>query len=292
MTAQILITGAPGNVGSEVVCALQQTEVPFRIGAFNPEKAQRVFGKDAEIVKFDFLKSETYAQAFEGIDRMFLVRPPTLSNVKRDITPAIRAAVTAGVKHIVFLSIQGVENNRFVPHHKIEQVVLDSGADFTFLRAGFFMQNLSTTHCSEIRDQNVIALPVGTAKTSFIDVRDIAAAVVCALLEPKHRNKRYTLTGNEALNYDEVVQKLSVTLHRTIRYTHPSTLSFILRQLNYGHKLSYTLIMTMLYTLTRFGNARSVSADVEEILGKPPISFDQFAADYRGAWQPSEAGLT
>src|SRR5689334_5646422 len=118
MTAKILITGAPGNVGSEVVKGLIG-KAPFRIGAYNVETAWTAFGSDQDIVRFDFLDPATYGPAFTGIETMFLVRPPALANVKRDIAPVLIAAKQAGVKHIVFLSLQGVEQNRLVPHYKI-----------------------------------------------------------------------------------------------------------------------------------------------------------------------------
>ncbi len=286
MKSQILITGATGNVGSEVVRELQRKGVPFRVGAYDAPKAAVQMGAAAEIVPFDFLNPATFAKAFEGIERMFLVRPPALANVERDIAPAIHAAVRAGVKHIVFLSIQGVENNRVVPHYKIEQAILKAGIQYTFLRASFFMQNLSTTHASEIRDHNEIALPVGNARTSFIDARDIAAVAACALTEEGHANQCYTLTGSEALNYDEVAAKLSTSLGRAIRYTHPSVFGFIWRQLKAGQALPYTLVMTALYTITRLGNASTVTTDTEHVLGRMPIRFDQFALDYRRSWEP------
>ncbi|HUN05662.1 MAG TPA: SDR family oxidoreductase [Aggregatilineales bacterium] len=289
MKSHILITGATGNVGTEVVRELQRKGIPFRVGAYDTAKAATQLKTAGDIVLFDFLEPGTYSSAFEGIEHVFLVRPPALSNVERDIAPAIQAAGKAGVKHIVFLSIQGVENNRVVPHYKIEQAILNAGIQYTFLRASFFMQNLSTTHASEIRDQDEIALPVGNARTSFIDVRDIAAVAVCALTDAGHANQSYTLTGGEALNYDEVAAKLSAKLGRLIRYTHPSMLNFIWRQLKAGQTLPYTLVMTALYTITRLGNASIVTTDTQQILGREPIRFDQFALDYRQSWERQAA---
>ncbi len=289
MQTRILVTGAPGNVGTEVVRELQRMNVPFRVGAYHVEAARKLFGDDIDITHFDFLDEATYAPTFDGIERMFLVRPPALSNVKRDIAPALDAAVQAGVQHIVFLSIQGVENNHVVPHYKIEQHILTTGVAYTFLRASFFMQNLATTHQSEIRDHAEIALPVGAAKTSFIDVRDIAAVAALILTESGHANQKYTLTGAEALDYEQVAGKLSTVLQRPIRYTKPSIVGFIRQQLAQGRALGYTLVMTALYTITRFGNAKEVTQDVETILARPPFSFDQFAEDYRAVWQPQHA---
>lgn len=280
----ILVTGAPGNVGTEVVHALQRAGVPHRVGAYHLDSARSAFGGETDIVHFDFLNPETYRNTFTGIEQMFLVRPPALANVQRDIAPAIWAAVGAGVKHIVFLSIQGVEKNRVVPHYKIEQLILKTGVQYTFLRASFFMQNLSTTHQAEIRERSEIALPVGKARTSFIDVRDIAAVAAHALTEERQTSNIYTLTGAEALDYSQVATKLAAVLDRPIRYTDPSAIRFVRRQLAEGKKLGYTLVVTMLYTITRFGNANQVTHDVENLLGRPPITFDQFAQDHRECW--------
>ena len=284
MQPHILVTGATGNVGAELVKQLQNAGIAFRAGVTHPDSAREKLGTDIDLVHFDFLDSTTYTSAFIGIEQMFLVRPPALANVKRDIAPAVRAAVDAGVRQIVFLSIQGVENNRIVPHHKIEQLILELDVDYTFLRCGFFMQNLSTTHRDEIRDRDEIALPVGKARTSFIDVRDIAAVALKTLTEEGHARRSYTLTGAEALDYYEVAAKLSSVLDRPIVYKNPSPFSFLRQQLSTGQKLGYALVVTGLYTITRFGNAETVSDDVTRILGRTPISFDQFAQDYRAAW--------
>lgn len=285
MSSEILITGAPGNVGTEVVRALQSMGVAFRIAAWNTDQAHQVFDHE-DIVHFDFLNPETYAATFNGIKRMFLVRPPQLANVQEEIAPAVHAAIAAGVEHIVFLSLQGVENNRVVPHFKIEQLLLESDVTYTFLRASFFMQNLSTTHCAEIRDANEIAVPVGKAPTSFIDTRDIAAVAARALTEAGHENKAYVLTGAEALDYYQVADILSDVLHRPIRYTNPSVITFFRRQLKRGSKVGFALVVTALYTITRFGNAKQVTQDVEQLLGRKPISFRQFAEDHQACWQP------
>jgi uncharacterized protein YbjT (DUF2867 family) len=285
----ILVTGAPGNVGTEVVRQLVQQGIPLRVGAYDVEHARETFGDDVEIVRFDFLDPATYRATFAGVERMFLVRPPALSNVQRDIAPAVWAAVGAGVQQIVFLSIQGVEQNRVVPHYKIEQLILETGVDYTFLRASFFMQNLTTTHREEIRTRNEIALPVGDAKTSFIDARDIAAVAARALSEDGHANQKYTLTGPDALDYHAVAQVLTRTLNRPIHYTRPSVFSFVRQQMAAGRPLMMTLVMTALYTITRFGNARQVTDDVAAILGRAPITFEQFAADHKAVWLLDEA---
>jgi len=283
----ILVTGALGNVGKEAIWGLKG-KASFRAAVRRIEEARTALGDDVELVKFDFLKPETFAAAFDGIETVFLVRPPALSNVKRDIAPAIHTAAQAGVKRMVFLSIQGVEHNPIVPHYKIEAAVRESGMAWTFLRASFFMQNLSTTHRQEIASSGEIVLPVGRAKTSFIDVRDIAAVAVKTLTEAGQENHAYTLTGGEALDYYEVAEIMSDVLGRHIRYANPSVLSFVQRQTAAGRPLGYTLVMTALYTITRLGNAAQVTWDTQALLGRAPITMRQFVADYRACWM-SEA---
>ncbi len=287
MAAKILVTGATGNVGSEVVKELTG-KVPFRVGASRVEAARRALGADCEIVPFDFLNPATFAPAFSGIEKLFLVRPPILANVKRDIAPALYAAKAAGVQHIVFLSLQGVDKNQLAPHYKIEKLILELGFSYTFLRASFFMQNLNTTHQAEIRDRSEIAVPVGKAKTSFIDVRDIAAVAARALIEDGHQNQMYTLTGSEALDYEEISDILSFVLGRRVQYTNPSAIAFLRSQLGQGKTAGFALVVTALYTITRFGNAKTVTSDVRKILGRQPITFIQYAQDYRQCWIPEQ----
>lgn len=283
MTKKILITGATGNVGTEVVRNMRD-KASVRIAVLDVSKARTTLGDDLDYVHFDFLKPETFASAFAGIERVFLVRPPALSNVQRDIAPSIQAAREVGVKQVVFLSLQGVEQNWITPHYKIEQLLRNSGMGWTFLRASFFMQNLSTTHRDEIRESGAITVPVGKAKTSFIDVRDIGAVAARVLSEKGHENRAYTLTGGETLDYFQAAETMSMILDRRIRYANPSALGFAWGQIANGRPVGFTLVMTMLYTLTRFGNAAEVTSDVHTILQRAPIRFQQYVQDYRHCW--------
>jgi uncharacterized protein YbjT (DUF2867 family) len=180
MNTDILVIGALGNVGAEVVTSLIQSGKRVRAADLFPEKVTARFGSSVEATAFDFAKPVTFAKTFQGIKKMFILRPPQISDIQKMMVPALEAAKTAGVEHMVFLSLIGIEGNKVVPHYKVEQWMIHSGLSYTFLRCSFFMQNLNTVHRSEIRDRNEIFLPVGSAKTSFLDVRDIGsvAAVI------------------------------------------------------------------------------------------------------------------
>lgn len=279
----LLITGAPGTVGSPLVESLRG-RTPMRIAARKIDAARAALGDDLDYVPFDFVKPETYTPAFDGIKQMFLLRPPQLANVERDIAPAVRAAVAAGVEHIVFLSLQGVERISFVPHAKIEAVIRDTGAAWTFLRAGFFMQNLSSTHREEIRDRDEIFVPAGRSKTAFIDARDIGEVAALTLTEPDHENQAYVLTGGELHDYYEVASLLSEILGRPIDYRDPALPRYIIQTWRRGTPLGFTLVTTMLYTLTRFGQAATIAEDTARLLGRSPRTLEQFIRDHREIW--------
>lgn len=303
MTDTILVTGALGNVGSAVVQSLSAAGYAARAADLNVAQLRARHGETVEAVMLDFGRPETFALALAGVKRLFLMRPPQITNVKRYLFPFVDAAQAAGVEHVVFLSLIGIEHNRGVPHFQVEQYLRASALRWTFLRASFFMQNLSGTHRAEIRDRGELYVPVGRGKTSFIDVRDIGAVAAVALTarlsvrlsahaegspksQPGHENTAYDLTGPAALDYDAVAAILSEVLGRKIVYRNPSVPAFLWRTLRRGTALPFALVMAFLYTQTRRGMSAFVTGDVARLLGRPPITLRQFAEDYRAVWQP------
>jgi uncharacterized protein YbjT (DUF2867 family) len=284
MELPILVMGALGNVGVEIVKRLQAEGRKVRAADIDEEKLKQRFGDSVECIRFDFTEPGTYAAAFQGIQNMFIMRPPHISNIKRDMAPAIAAAKQAGVKRAVFLSIIGIGNARFVPHYKVETGLKEQNFETTFLRCSFFMQNLNTTHRAEIRERSEIFVPVGNARTSFIDVRDIAAVAAICLTGEGHAGQNYDLTGGEALDYWQAAEILSGTLGREIRYRNPNPLRFLIETMRRGSSLAFAFVVMGLYTSTRFGMAQSVTDEVERLLGRKPITFKQFTEDYRDAW--------
>jgi uncharacterized protein YbjT (DUF2867 family) len=285
VTHPIFIIGATGNVGEQVARSLAGGGFPIRLGDFDLPRLRARFPDQSDLVRFDFADSSTYAPAFGGVKKIFLLRPPHITDVKRLMLPAIDAAQAAGVEHIVFLSLIGIENNTRVPHYPVEQHLLSCGLNYTFLRASFFMQNLNTQHREEIRTRGEIDVPVGRGRTSFIDVRDIGAVAALALTQPGHDRKAYDLTGAEALDYYQVAEIFTRILGRTIRYRDPSTAGFLLRRLRSGTPLPFALVMAMLYSSTRRGMADLVTGEVSRLLGRSPISLAQYVQDYRASWE-------
>jgi uncharacterized protein YbjT (DUF2867 family) len=290
MSAKILITGATGNVGAEVAKALLAAGAAVRAGDIDPQRARPRLGVDEngrlETIHFRFGEAGSYPAAFAGIERVFLMRPPQISDVQKYILPAIDAARTAGVRQFVFLSLIGIEHNQRVPHYAVEQYLRKLDVDYTFLRASFFMQNLNTTHRAEIRERSEIYIPAGRARTSFIDARDIGAVAARVLAEGQgHARAAYDLTGGEALDYYQAAELFSAVLGRPVRYRSPSTLAYLQRQLRAGTPLLFALITAWLYRETRRGMAATVTGEVERLLGRKPISLHQYIQDYQDCWK-------
>lgn len=287
----ILVIGALGNVGAEVVQELLARGARVRAADIDVARLKARFGGTVEAVHFDFSDPDTFAAAFRGVENMFLLRPPQISDVRRLMFPAIDAVKRAGVGYVVFLSLIGIEKLKVVPHYKVEQYLEQAGLQTTFLRCSFFMQNLNTAHRREIRERSEIVVPVGKARTSFVDVRDIGAVAAAALTEAGHAGQNYDLTGQEALDYWTVAEIMSVELGRRITYRNPHPLQFLIQSMRSGVPWRFALVMLGLYTSTRFGMAESVTDEIQRLIRREPISFRQYVKDYREMWIQREAQI-
>lgn len=285
MGDMILVTGATGNVGAEIVRQLVDGEKhSVRVAQRLKNMGNLSPSSGVEAVAFDFQQPETFADAFRGVSKLFLMRPPAISQVKTYIYPAIDAAVAAGVQQIVFLSLLGAERNPIVPHAKVETYIKSLGVPYTFLRASFFMQNLSTTHHQDIKEHSELFVPAGKGKTSFIDARDIASVAVIALTESGYENCAYSLTGSESLDYYEVAEIFTQVLGRQVVYNNPSIWKFALKMYKRRLNSKFIAVMIGIYTTVRLGFAGKVTPDTQEILQRTPLTMRQFVEDYRVCW--------
>ncbi len=200
--------------------------------------------------------------------------------------PSLEAAKAAGVGQMVLLSLQGAEHNKVVPHHALEEWLRASGVDWTFVRAAFFMQNLTTTHLADIRDRDQIIVPAGEGATAFVDAGDVAAVAVAALLDPdRHRNTAWTPTGPRSLTYQQVAAILAATLGRPVTYTRPGAISYALHaRRSMGMPWAMVAVTTAIYTIARLGRADAITTDVRTVTGVDPVSLEDFATPEKGMW--------
>lgn len=277
---RILITGATGNVGLEIIRALSEKSPKSEIyaGVKDPGKAdERLLGDHVKKVAFDFTKRDSIAQAFRTCDILFLLRPPQISDVKKYFAPLIDLASEQAVKHIVFLSVQGVEKSTIIPHHKIEKLIVESGINYTFLRPAYFMQNFLTTLRKDLIRRDLIYLPAGDARFTLIDLYDVGRVGAEVLLNSEsHMNQAYDLTNDEQLTFEEMAKQLSEVLGRNIRFKSPDLLSFYLKKKKNGMEYGMIMVMIMLHFLPRFQKTPETTNSVNNLTGFVPASFREF----------------
>lgn len=274
---KILVTGATGNVGQYVIQNLLTYNETIVAAGTNTQKLKLMFNDEIEVVEFDFTRPETFDNALKDIDRVFLMRPPHLGK-PTDLYPFLEAVKKHSIKLIAFLSLMGIEKNTIPPHYKIEKKIEELGIPYAHIRPGFFMQNISGIHAEEIKLKDMIYVPAGNSKTSFIDASDIGHAIALILHNfEQHINTKYTLTGSEALDYHQVAKILSHVLGRTIIYAKPSYFKYRSYYINH-RKLdkAYVNVTVALYFMTRMGTAKMITNDFFKLVGKEPNRFEDF----------------
>lgn len=282
----ILITGVTGNIGYQLYKLLKDAdELNLFAGVRNIKKARNELN-DNEIKyrELDFMKNTTFDSSLKDINTLFLMRPPAISKVKKYIFPFIDAAIESGVEHIVFLSLQGVENNKITPHYKIEQYIINRDIKYTFLRPSFFMENLTTTHKDEIKNLRKIIIPAGHGRTNFIAAYDIACAAMDVITNPKESSTAYELTGNHSYTYYEIAKIISEVINDKVEYTNPSILKFLKYRKRKKEKLAYILVMIALYSVAKAGKADGYSDELEILINRKPITFEEFAEQNKERW--------
>ena len=279
--SNILITGATGNIGYEVIGYLCKMDTPYRIiaGVRNIEKAKEIF-KDypkLEYIHFDFEDSRTFDKALLGIDKIFLLRPPHISDVDKYFKPLITAIKKNNISGVIFLSVQGAEKSKVIPHNKIESLIIESGVDYIFLRPSYFMQNLTTTLIKDIKTKREIILPAGNAKFNWIDIKNIGETA--AILLDKfvdYKNHAYELTGLENENFAEVTSLINKTIENPIKYKNVNPFKFYRIKKMEGMEKGMIIVMLLLHFLPRLQKEPRISDFYERLTGKKPTDLKAF----------------
>jgi uncharacterized protein YbjT (DUF2867 family) len=284
MGNKVLVTGATGKVGYEVVKALAMAGVTVKAATRHPATAPDYGMQGAvEIVRFDYADPQTVTAALADVDRLFLVTPEDdeVAYGKR----LVDAAQAADVTHIVKLSALGVEQAETSGHRQVERYIEASHLAYTHLRPTWFMQNFNTFDAQSIKEHDTLYLPASDGRVGFIDTRDIAAVAALALTREGHANTAYALTGPALLDHAEVAAILSQTLGRTITYANPSDVQYRAALSSYGMPPRMVEGMAGLYGMVRSGSYAVLTPDVERLLGRAPMAFSQYARDYAAIWQ-------
>ncbi len=282
----VLISGATGTTGSEVLRRLQAAGVPVRAMTRSTESAERLRASGAEVVVADLADSSSLAPAVQGIDAVYVANPSTPQIAEHEGNLA-RAAVAAGVGHLVKLSVIGAADDAPLEfgrlHAESERAIADSGIAWTMLRPNGFMQN-TLAWAAQIAGGTIHG-PVMDARWAIVDVRDIGAVAATALSDPAaHAGRSYTLTGPEASSPREQVAILSELLGREIAVQELSIEQAQQAMLGAGVPAWTVERLGELWRLYADGLAESVSPDVERVSGSAPRSYRDFAADHLAAF--------
>jgi len=216
---QILVTGATGTVGRQVVSQLLATDVRVRALTRDPDSANVPNGVDVR--RGDLTQPETLDACLDGVDVVFLVWTADPRAVSKAIEQIARYA-----RQIVFLSsphqtphpLFQQPNPLAAMHAEIEQLIQASGLDWTFLRPGMFAANARSWWAPQIRVGDVVRWPYADAPTAPTHEVDIAAVAVSALLETRHNGADYVLTGPQSLTQREQVKIIGEVIGRPLRF--------------------------------------------------------------------------
>jgi uncharacterized protein YbjT (DUF2867 family) len=278
----ILITGATGRVGGATVTHLLSNGLPVRALLRHPEKAAALSGLGVEPVFGDLAQPRSLKVALEGVTAALLVSPLDPHQVELQGN-FIDAAKRAGRVHVVKISGLGTALNSPVRsgrwHAQTEKDLEDSGLPFTHLRPPFFMQNI-LRFAPTIRADGTFLGALNQGKVAMIDVGDLAAVAATALTTSGHAGKAYTLTGPEALSYEEVAEKLSIGLGKRVTYKNMPLEAMRERLLASGMPEWHVDVQVDFSAALGAGHASTVTNTVEAVTGKPPRTFEQFIREH------------
>jgi uncharacterized protein YbjT (DUF2867 family) len=283
----ILVTGAGGTVGGELVKKLRASGIKFRAGYYSAKKAEEAKQTGEDGVAIDFARPETLRPALEGVDKVFLIsgNVPNQTDLELNV---VRESKKAGVRHIVKSSVWGAESEAFSfakVHRPVEKGIEASGMAYTFLRPNGYMQNMSNFYAGTIRTQVAFYLPARDARISYVDVRDIAAVAARVLTEKGHEGKAYDLSGPEALTHGQIAEKLSAAVGKKVSYVSLSDADFKKAAVASGVPEAAADAMIELFHYYISGEASRISPAIRQITGQEPISFDQYARDYAASFR-------
>lgn len=280
MAHTILVTGATGTIGRDVIKELAKRGAAVLAGVRDQEKARAMFGPRVALRTFDFENPQGCRDSLKGVTKVFVL-PPLIPNQAETINAFVDAATAAGVKHIVKISAINADADppcTFGEWHAAEdQHIRNSGVAFTLLRPNSFMQNF--INYFPPRD-GVIYLPWGKGESSFVDAGDIARVAAEVLTTEGHEGKTYTLTGPSALGIADVAESLSDATKRHIKYMDVPEAAARDGMVEAGVAQWQVDGVMELHAIAKQSLWSTVTNDVESVTKQAATSFAQFARDY------------
>ena len=288
---RVLVIGATGRVGTEVVKALLQRGADVR--AFTRKQAKPGLFPDAvEIAIGDLSDPVSVGEAIRAVDKLFLLIGG--ENVPVELTQALTAyglAKKAGLKHVTYASVYNADQFLEVPHfankYAVEEAIRSGGLPYTILRPAYFAQNERRLK-AELTGLGVYPIPVGNHGLAVVDVRDLAEAAAISLTEEGHNGKTYDLVSSEMLRGPDAAATWSKLLRKEISYAgHANFDGFEakLRENGSPSWLAYDLrVMYQGFVERGFSNTEDQAARFAALLGHQPRTYSSFAEELAREW--------
>lgn len=279
----ILVTGATGTVGREVVPALRASGARMRVLVRDAAKADGLRAPDVEVAVGDYGDHASLRAAMHGVERLFLLVPPGPEATAQE-RALIDAAVAGGVRHVVKLSAIGADEAQpcaFLRHHGVaERMLHESGLAWTMLRPNGFFTNLSGSFGESVARQGAIHAPAGSAPLSYVHPRDVGEVAAAMLAGGGHEGETHVLTGPEALGYADFARVLSEELRRRVLYVDVPPDAARQAMLASGMPPWFVEAVLDLYAYMRTApEAGQVTDNVPRTLGRPATSFAEFVRE-------------
>ncbi len=283
----ILIAGATGTNGSELIKQLVARNIPVRAMVRDLERSKSLQGDLVQLVEADLSDPDSLQRAFDGIEKAYIVTavaqgtPEWFSNF-------YSAAKKAGVKHLVkFSGMRATADSpsEVIRQHAVsDQALIDSGLTYTIIRPNSFHQNM-LWQAGPIKDGRQFYLPLADARQSTVDVRDLAEATANILTQPGHDNKIYELSGPESISFKDVADILSEVVGDPVTYVPVPVEAAEQAMLDAGMPQWNAHALAEIQGLFATGKYADVTDDLRQLLGREPRTFRQFAEDFAPAFR-------
>lgn len=276
--SKILVVGASGNIGTELVRQL-------RSKGHTVVRSTSKTSLEPDQVHLNLQTKAGLENAFVGIDKAFFLSPPGYVNQHEMLIPLIDEARKHSLKKVVLTTAINANAIDSTPFRQAELHLEQSGLTYNIIRPNWFMQNFNSYWLHGILHEAKVALPVGDAKASFIDARDIAS-VAAVLLDDdvRFKNQDFDLTGATAITHAQAASYISQAADKSIKFEDISAQAMRETLLGAGLPSDYTEFMLMILDYLKQGAAERVTDAVHTITGKAPIAFETYAQDHRQAW--------
>jgi uncharacterized protein YbjT (DUF2867 family) len=281
MTAELLLTGATGRLGSLVAAELNQKGIVWRAFARRVDAAAALGASN--VVQGDFHNLAAVSNAVTGMRTVILIAGDAPDQELQEIN-VVNAARQAGVQHIVKLSAQSAGLNPPASfgkkHIQVERAIEKSGMQWTFIRPVFFQQSF-LLFADSVKKNNKIILPAGKGSASFVDARDVAQCLVKVASQTGHAGKIYTLTGPQSLTFSQAASAIGESRNKPVGYIAPPAFiaRIVLPKVSGMPRWLAMEVIDLLQAISRGGQS-DVTGDVEMLLGKPARSFKAFASEH------------